>query len=181
MPVNIMINYDGFAALMAERNLTVRGARLLQRHAMRDVGEYWHRHLLPRHFRVDAKKKYKHQPRKKPYSKIKRLLAEGKTITINGETINDKVIKGGRADIVRSGKAERRAKRGRVIRAGIKTCTVAVRVPSYVAMRRRGPYPDMRNELLQTTAGEVSAMRDVYASSFDRNLREIRAHVTRLV
>lgn len=146
-------------------DVTVRAWPKMQRQANMDMGSYWYKHFLPRHFRYDAKEKYHHQKRTRGYMiRKQRMAAKGKAIAP------------GTVDNMLSGASRDAMLASVVIRAFPTRATVNMVTPSYFQMR---PYknnqPNKGEEIARVTADELQKLNEVGAASLEKQLKEFRA------
>lgn len=175
MPVFINADYEGWFAAFAKgrggKGFTRQGKRILLREANRKTVDFWHRRFIPRHFDSLARHRYHYQQRKRKYRAIKRELAAGGEVWVNGKKLEKEVvIKGGRVDIVRSGKTESMAEAQTPIRATASSAKTRVLVPSYVVRRIAGT-PNQVREIQKTTKAERQKLTVVWKAQFARDVK----------
>ena len=176
MPVFFHVKYEGAADLALKAGVGRRGRVAGMQYANYQVARFWHRFMLPDHFKRNAKRRYKHKRRRQRYSQIKQDMAHGiglQTDPRTGEVQIDKVLKGGVVDIVRSGESEKRARKTRNFSSTATSWTIRMRVPKYLVQRRKGSYPDMRREIGTNTGEEARLLARIwwkaYRKFLDRN------------
>ena len=183
--MQITWDYDGWFAEFARAKgaMTARAKNTILTNANRKTVEFWHRSYIPRHFESGAASRYRYQARKRPYKRIKIALAEGRTFQPhngNGEIINDRVIKGGRVSLVRSGDTEKRARQKQLVTATPGRASGRVLVPRYVSRRRRSGQPNMRQELQRLTAAERAGLHSIWSKNFFRGVRQLGTSAMRV-
>lgn len=168
MPIFFSVSYEGLAVFAKRRGVAVKTSNAAIRFANFAVANYWHQHILPRHFSRGNKRRYHHQRRKYVYSKIKRLKAQGRQYTDpqTGKTEHEPVVKGGTVDLAYKGSSERKARSTRAIRVSKNGFVIKLVVPRYIVIRRRGNYPNMKREIQTTTLEESKEMRKVFWTAY---------------
>lgn len=96
-----------------------------------DMAEYWHKHILPRHFTPTARHSYRNKPRSKKYLDYKRKLASRGT----PQQGRGPVQMGGQIDNVFTGAMMRQLVQNNTIRAYPTRATLTMFCPRYVTMR----------------------------------------------
>ncbi|TXH41659.1 MAG: hypothetical protein E6Q97_37115 [Desulfurellales bacterium] len=164
MPIFFNANYRGVAMLGGTYGLSRKIMDAAIKYGMFVVADYWHKKILPHHFERGARRRYKHQKRKKAYSEIKVKLAQGEGIPdpITGQLEYHQVVKSGLVDIAFEGDTESKASRQRSIKATAGGFVLKMIVPKYIVMRRRRSYPDMRRELTYITTEEAMLLGRVF-------------------
>ena len=172
MSINININYEGWFAEFATRHqgkgLTRQGKRFLLKEANRKAVDFWHRRVIHKHFRPEARQRYHYQQRKAKYRGIKQDLAAGVEVFVNGEKLEpENIIKGGRVDIVRSGQTEQKARIPTPVLANSRSAKTRLVVPGYVLKKRPGG-PDQKKEIQKVTFREKGLIRGAWRGQFLR-------------
>jgi len=176
--VNFTWDYQGWFAELARqgRPMSARAKNLLLTQSNRQAVKFWHRVFIPRHFESGNAQRYRYKARKRPYRRIKEALAAGRTFDPSdgvGETINDRVIKGGTVSMVRSGDSEQKSKRQNAVFSTPNKATARVSVPGYISRRSRSNRPDQRRELQTLTQAEKRQLNQVWAKNFFRGVRQL--------
>lgn len=172
MPIFFHVDYDGIALFAREMGVAKRARDEAIKYGMFRVAMYWHRFILPKHFERGAKRRYRHQQRKRRYSKIKEDFAAG--IPFRGELPS--VVKGGVVDIAFRGAAETKARGTKAITVTTSGFKLRMRVPRYIVMRRRGSYPNMKRELSTITREEARTLSKIFARDYVRYIKAQRVH-----
>jgi hypothetical protein len=170
VPIFFHVNYEGVSLLAFQQGLSRRSRDEAIKYAMFRVAMFWHRFILPKHFERGAKRRYKHQQRKRKYSRIKEDFARG--IPYKGELPT--VVKGGTVDIAFGGSTEGKARASKAIKVTTSGFKIRMRVPRYIVMRRRGNYPNMKAELSRITREEARALTKIFARDYIRYIRSQR-------
>lgn len=170
MPIFFHVDYEGVELFASQAGISQRARDESIKYAMFRVAMFWHRFILPKHFERNAKRRYRHQARKRKYSKIKEDFAAG--IPFHGEL--PPVVKSGVVDIAFQGRTERQARGSKAIRATKNGFTLRIPVPRYIVMRRRGSYPNMKRELSTITRDEARTMSRVFARDYMRYVKAKR-------
>ena len=96
----------------------------------------------------------------------------GEDVFINGRRLPpESIVKGGRVDVVRSGRTERKAERVVPIYSTPRQAVAVLRVPKHTASRPRAGRPNMAAEITKTTKGERSEIMDVWSKTFLNGVR----------
>lgn len=171
----INLDYDGWFAAFAQarggRGMTRKGKRVLLKNANRRTVEVWHDKYIPPHFDDSARRRYHYQQRKRIYRTIKKEIAEGMQVFIDGKELPpERIIKGGQVDLVRSGKTEAYAEAPTPVVASAGGAKTRVRVPGYVK-KRRASQPNQAKELQTLTGHEKGRLAGVWKGQFYRDVR----------
>lgn len=113
MRIKIVENKPPDIARQAFRDICKRG--------FSHIANIWYREIFPKHFRVQAKNAYQHQPRTEGYKKKKKRMAA-----------RGKVAMGGTVDNVFTGAMMRQLKSGCIIRAFPTRGKVTMTGPDYL-------------------------------------------------
>lgn len=164
MPIFFNANYNGVALLGGRYGLGKSIMEAAIKYGMYAVADYWHKKILPRHFERGAKRRYKHQPRKRRYSEIKVKLAHGGSVPdpVTGKPVFAEVVKGGLVDIAFEGSTETKAERNRTIRVSRNGFVMKMIVPAYIVQRRKTSYPNMKRELSTVTVEEAMLLGRIF-------------------
>lgn len=164
MPIFFNANYKGVAMLGGTFGLSRPIVNAAIKYGMFAVAEYWHKRILPLHFTRLARRKYKHQPRKRNYTDIKRKLAQGLGVPdpVTGIMQFANVVKGGLVDIAFEGATEDKSKATRAIRVTLSGFSLKFYVPRYILGRKRGDFPNMKRELSYITTEEAMFLGRVW-------------------
>ena len=126
------------------------------------LGAYWHKFMLPRHFRTDAREKYNHEPRTFAYLRRKEGLGYRKS---------GKVKYAGKIDNVYSGLMEETLKGQGTVRAFPSRVTINMQGPRYITMRpHESNQPDKAAEILRCTSEEDLEMARVFDAELQKQL-----------
>ena len=161
MPIFFYIDYQGAADMAIDAGMGRRGRVAAMQYANLQVARLFHRVKFPDRFKRNAKRRFRHQKRKRPYSRIKRELSSGREVTNQqGKVIipAERVLKGGVVNVVRGGDTESKALNQRWFRSTVSGFTIRMSVPQYIVTRRRGGSPDMKRELSTITQQEAKAL-----------------------
>lgn len=173
--VYINADYSGFFAEIANQRggygLSRRAKRLVLTEANRTCVLHWHNHIIPKHFESHAKFKYSHKPRKKITEIIKQKLAAGQTAFFGGEKITDRVEKGGRVDLVRTGRTETQSEASAPIRATPTKAEVILRVPRYILYAQKNGRIRLAAEITALTDSDKAVLTEVWKQAFYAALR----------
>ncbi len=137
----------------------------IRRLVFQDIGEYWHRELLPDHFRPSARSEFQHMPRDEDWLKTKRIIGRGQ---------------GKRDDLVFRGKSRRFLTHGPRIKATGTGVTVRLDSPIYFRNpKHKTPgHPDKSEEVTRVSRRHrflMSRRMEAKTKRFvDRALRTIR-------
>ncbi len=117
----------------------------IRRMVFQDIGEYWHRELLPDHFKSSARTEFQHLPRDKEWLESKRLFGRGQ---------------GKRDDLVFSGKSRRFLTHAPRIKATGTGVTIRMDSPVYFRNpRHKTPgHPDKPDEVTRVSRRHRSLM-----------------------
>ena len=176
MPIFFHVDYEGIATFSKRAGHGRAMHRAAVKYAMYKVAVFWHGVILPKHFQFGAKFAYKHQRRKRAYSRAKQELAAGATLynPITHEVEKIDVVKGGKTDIAFRGISEDKAKRNKWITSNHGGFVIKMRVPRYIVQRRRGSYPNMKREISTITPDEAALMSKLFYRHYIRFLRQNR-------
>jgi len=134
----------------------------IRRLAFQNIGEYWHRELLPDHFKPGAHGKFQHATRSEEYLKSKRIRGIGP---------------GRFLDNIFSGKSRRFLMHGPSIKATGTGVTIRMDSPVYFRKTITG-HPNMSNEVTRVSDRHISLisrrLEVVIQRRVIRNLRMIR-------
>lgn len=163
MPIFFNANYKGVAMLGGTFGLSKPIVDAAIKYGMFAVAEYWHKKILPLHFTRGARRKYKHQPRKRNYSAIKIKLARGEGVPdpVTGQLEFRNVVKGGLVDIAFEGATESKSKGTRAIRVTLNGFSLKFYVPRYI-LGRKTNFPNMKRELSYITTEEAMFLGRVW-------------------
>jgi len=119
--------------------------------ALQDACEFWHDNILPRHFQLDARRKYSYQARTAPYMRYKaRRFGHQRPLELTGDL--------------------RRQTTGAVtLRKSKGQATAAMRAPKYLYQYRPGA-PNKAAELVATVTAEIGEMAKVISASVQEKL-----------
>jgi hypothetical protein len=128
------------------------------------VAKYWHEKILPRHFTVEARTKYKHKPRSEEWKKRKKRLAKV-----------GKVKRGGIIDLIATGATHQSLTEYADIRAYPTRFSVTMHGPDYIGMRPMNPkMPNMGAEVTRVTPDEQDEMDDLVQRHLPRLLEQAK-------
>jgi len=178
MPIFFNANYNGVALLGGRygQGKAIMDAAI--KYGMYAVADYWHKNILPRHFERGARRRYKHQPRKRRYSEIKVKLARGGSVPdpVTGKPVFAAVVKGGLVDIAFEGKTEEKSERNRTIRVTRNGFVLKMIVPNYIVQRRKTSYPNMKREISTITREEAMLLGRIFWRAAKQFLRANRVN-----
>ena len=121
------------------------------------VGEYWHKHFLPRHWKRGASTRYGYQARSGKYRRKKAALAK------RG------VAKAPNTDLLFTGRLREAMVDYADIRAFPTRFSVSMYGPKYVSMRPKNPsMPNMGAEITATTDSEQQQLADLAEKRMER-------------
>ena len=176
--VHIAVDYVGHAAALAPGwGVDSRRIKEYRRRANHAGVQYWRVNYLPLHFVPGNATKYRYQKRKRPYQAIKEELAQSGTSYVKGRVLHERVQRGGKVDIVRSGHSERSARSANVIASYPTRATLRIQVKPGVGVRPKDDKPDMRHEVTFTPANEREMMRVVVSNEFRSQLLADHSHL----
>lgn len=183
MPIFFFVNYQGAGDLAIKAQAGRRLRTAAMQFANFQVGKFWWRFVLKRHYERPAKRRYKHKRRKYLYSRIKQDLAQGQGLSVDpqtGQVMTERVKKSGVVDIVRSGDAESRTRSTGRVRSTANSWTVKMRAPRYIVQRRRGDYPDMKKELGTATVEEAKLLSKIWWRNYRKflNANKVNQNIT---
>lgn len=184
MPIFFHVSYEGAADIAFKAGAGRRLRVAAMQYANYQVARYWHRFMLPGHFKRNAKRRYKHKRRRQRYSQIKQDMAHGiglQTDPRTGQVTIDRVLKGGVVDIVRSGQSESRARKTRNFSSTATGWTVKMRVPKYLVQRRKGSFPDMKREIGTNTGEEARLLARIWWAAYRKFLNRNRVRQTSVI
>lgn len=168
--VYINVDYTGFFAEIANQNggygLSRKAKRLVLTEANRKCVQHWHEYIIPNHFDLHGRFKYQYKPRKRITNKIKTMLASGDTVYFGGQKITDKVEKGGRVDLVRTGKTERQAEESAPIRSTPQKGELTMRIPRYILYAQKKSRIRLAAEITSLTPTDKVVLTEVWAQAF---------------
>ncbi len=150
VPIRVSIDYD-LPGLFGDRTDRATGAvtreptrlgREVLRAAYTDLGAYWHRKLLPRHFLAGAQSRYGYRPRSDAYLRRKRRAAAA-----------GRAIEGGTTPLVFTGLLRRLMTRSAVIRGFPTRARVEMDRPSYMPIRKT-PFTTVRGRVVARAADQ---------------------------
>lgn len=137
VPIRVMVDLD-IPGLFA----TERDRREVLRASYEDLGGYWHRKFLPRHFRKGAQERYGYRPRQDSYLKRKRR-----------DAARGKAIEGGTTPLVYTGLLRRMMTRSAIIRGFPTRARVEMQRPSYTPLRKT-PFTTVRGKVVARKADQ---------------------------
>lgn len=144
--------------------VTVRAWRELRREGLRQMGLYWHRHFLPRHFEPAARYRYRYQPRSKQWRERKRQLAARGQVKLGGE-----------ADLVASGLLRDTLTRFATIRPYQNRATLRMTGPRYITMKPRDTrQPHKALEVTTVIQAEGRDLSRMFVDHMTAGLNRIR-------
>lgn len=173
--------------------------RHILRRAHQEVGDVWHKEILPEHFKPGARAKYRHRLRRLRYDRRKsqrigRAWAPSNPVVVEGPQPTDNIL---------SGAMQRELKRQRTVRAFPTRVTVTMFGPRYMTMRAftgdaaravqegwtygrgrefskrySGNQPDKRKEITTVTIAERRRLAAVLEKSVADQLAAYRAPKT---
>lgn len=157
-------------ALTLENFPSVRSFRAAMTKANSAAGDYWHEHILPRHFTREARHRYHHKPRTSKY------LARKQGMAFAGRQIQGHGIKyGGQIDNVLTGRGEDALRAGATTRAYPTRVTISMVGPYYMTMRPfRSNQPNKGAEVTFVSGDEVLELAEVMNFELQEALNEIR-------
>lgn len=139
-PIRVGVRQTGWI------NLDAPGVKKLAGKVLREVALYWHRRIMPGHFRAGAEQKYGYEPRKTRYQQMKQRRT------------------GQNRPLVRSGLSEKLSRTAKFTGR----LTVRVRLPlmrDYFTMRRRSngwSGQSLMDELGNVTAKEANQLANMF-------------------
>lgn len=135
--------------------------------AHEEVGDYWHKNILPKHFKPGAAQKYNHQARTEGYLKKKaRLARSGFAKRVSGQ-LQDNVF---------TGRMRASLKRSSITRGYPSRVSVSMFGPRYTTMRVwKSNQPDKAAEITRVTQDEERELAQVMVSHVQKNLGKYRA------
>jgi len=167
-------------------DVTVRAWPKMKTAAHQKVGDYWWKHFLPRHFRYDAKHKYKHAKRNTSY-----LLSKQKKARFG------RALSPGTVDNVLTGAAKQALMSSSTIRAFPTRATLKMVAPSYFLMKPftgnrsagftygkngsktinagAGQQPPKGEETTRVTPAERAKLGEVLRDEMERQIKQFRA------
>ena len=133
-----------------------------KRAAFKAMGEFWHKKLLPKHFKINSRTVYQHRGRTKKYTAQKQSHAEdGRTWRRTGKSVKLR----GRVDNVLTGNLRERLQSPQftTIKAFPSRATVKMLSIAYAPQRQRSPkQPDKIKEITTNTDAEVKMLIKVW-------------------
>jgi len=138
----------------------------IQRASNEDVGNYWHKRFLPRHFEPIAAQRYRHKARSENYIKRKRrMAAQNRARHVQGQIV----------DNVLTGRMKAAMMRAKVVRGFPSRTTITMVGPRYLTMtfKAGNSQPNKAAELTRVTDDEAQKLAEVKRDSVLRQLEEI--------
>jgi hypothetical protein len=152
--------------------ISVRHFRDAMRDAWRALGEKWHREFLPLHFREDAKRKYRHQPRSTRYLAEKRAAAGGSGWWYRlAQRVGRRIEGGGAIDNVLTGRMRDALLHSARMIAFPTRLTVRMIGPRYMTFtpNRNSVQPNKTVELTRLTPAEETQLREFFGQIVKHN------------
>ena len=134
-----------------------------------DMGDYWHKHFLPKHFQPGARSKYAYEPRSKDYLQRKAYLAsQGRTFKGRGP-----IQQGGKVDLVFTGEMAKQLISRNTIRAYPTRATVVMMGPNYLTTRfHKKRQPNKAVEVTKVTNDEAEKLAEVMGRSVQKGINQ---------
>ena len=145
----------------------------------RAAGDEWKDAMFERHFRKNAKRRYKHKPRNTGYKKQKLKASQGKIVLFRGGRKLGNAVDvegGGITDNVFSGDSRRQLGQSRKVRAGKAGATITMKGPSeYWGITPGGNsnQPNKKAELTTVIPAEVKQMQDKAAKAATARIKKL--------
>ncbi len=137
VPIRVLIDLDLPGLFASERD-----RREVLRAAYEDLGAFWHRKLLPRHFRKGAQDRYGYRPRSAAYLRRKKR-----------DAARGRAIEGGTTPLVYTGLLRRLMTRSAIIRGFPTRARVEMERPSYMPIRKT-PFTTVRGRVVARKADQ---------------------------
>ena len=137
---------------------SIRVWRDVMRNSHREVGRYWLKNILPKHFEPGARARYGYKPRTERYMRSKAKTRHGTT------------------DLVYTGRARDQLQSTGVVRGFPSRTTVTMLSPNYMptnqltSAKRNQPF--MVGEFLQLTEDDRVELESIFAQAFDKYYNE---------
>lgn len=144
--------------------------RIIKRGGMTEVARTWHSDMLPDHFTTEAKRKYRHRDRSKPYRERKKKLAmRGK---VQGGGVIDNVFTGRSRDSLINNVG--------IIRAFENRVTVKMQGPDYLKFNFRASrnQPNKPREITTVTEAERKQLAKVARDVVIEGIKQTRISKT---
>jgi|ERR1051326_609070 hypothetical protein len=141
-----------------------RAWKELTRAGFSEMGEHWHRVMLPRHFEAHARERYGYKPRTKRYAIRKNMAyAKGKAVAASN------------VDLVFTGLLRQSMQSVGTVRAFPTRATVSMTGPRYITMRPyQSDHPDLAAEVTKITEDEAQELSNLLNESVTRRLEALR-------
>lgn len=148
------------------------------REAFQVMGDFWHKKLLPKHFKINSRTVYQHRGRTRKYTVQKQEHAEsGRKWRRTGESVKLR----GRVDNVLTGNLRRRLQSPQftTVKAFPSRVTIKMLSIDYAPQRQRSPkQPDKIAEIFTNTEAEKQQLSKIW---FDHVMKLWRAFRQRKV